>query len=361
MRMCIYYFQWLIFCFANEVNRLHLKKCFFPLTKVLIIRFSSIGDIVLTTPVIRNLKNQMYDGVEIHYLTKTGFRSLVDANPNVTKVYSIEKSTNEVIDDLKNEHYDYVIDLHKNLRSGRVKRGLKMLSFSFEKLNWQKWLLVNFGINKLPDVHIVDRYMDSLKAFGIENDNKGLDFFWSEKSRDEPIDIPISHQKGFVTVGIGAAHWRKKPYEKQYVQICKNLNYPVVLLGGPGEAEEGNRIAEAAGTLVYNAAGKSSLEMSARLIAESKVLITPDTGIMHIAAALKKPIVSLWAATVPDFGMYPYQNEALNEMIQADHLTKRPCSKLGTKCKYKECKCIEDLPIGKAVEVAISQIEPSAQ
>lgn len=357
MRMGIYYFQWLNFCFANEVNRLHLKKCFFPLTKVLIIRFSSIGDIVLTTPVIRNLKNQMYDGVEIHYLTKSSFRSLVECNPHVSKVYSIEKSTNEVMDELKSEHYDYIIDLHKNLRSGRVKRGLKMLSFTFEKLNWQKWLLVNFGINKMPDVHIVDRYMDSIKAFDIENDNKGLDFFWSKPATEIEVDLPDSHINGFVAVGIGAAHWRKVPRETQYITLCKELNYPIVLIGGPGEAERGEKIAKECGDLVFNTSGNCSIEASAKLLKMSKLVICPDTGVMHIAAALKKPIISLWGATVPEFGMYPYQNEALNEIIQADHLTKRPCSKLGTKCKYKECKCIDELPIQKAVDVAISQIK----
>lgn len=303
----------------------------------------------------------MYDGVEIHYLTKAKFRSLVDVNPYVSKVHVIEKSTNEVIDDLVAEQFDYVIDLHKNLRSARVKRKLRMLSFDFEKLNWQKWLLVNFGINKMPDVHIVDRYMDSLKAFGINNDNKGLDFFWSEKGKSEKVELPEAHLNGYIGVGIGAAHWRKKLRVPQYVEMCKNLNYPIVLLGGPTESAEGEKIAAECGPLVYNSAGKCSLEASATIIKECQLLITPDTGIMHIAAALKKPIISIWGATVPEFGMYPYQNEALNEMVQADHLKKRPCSKLGTKCKYKPCKCIDELPLNKLVDTAISQIKPSAQ
>lgn len=303
----------------------------------------------------------MYDGVEIHYLTKAKFRSLVDVNPYVSKVHVIEKSTNEVIDSLLAEHFDYVIDLHKNLRSGRVKRKLKMLTFGFEKLNWQKWLLVNFGINRMPPEHIVDRYMDTLKPFGVKNDNKGLDFFWSEKGKEESLALPDSHKSGYIGVGIGAAHWRKKLRLPQYVELCKNLNFPIVLLGGPTESAEGEKIAAECGDLVFNSAGKCSLEVSASLIKDCKLLITPDTGIMHIAAALKKPIISIWGATVPEFGMYPYQNEALNEMVQADHLNKRPCSKLGTKCKYKPCKCIDELPLEKVVETAISQIKPSAQ
>lgn len=331
------------------------------MTKVLIIRFSSIGDVVLTTPVVRNLKNQLHGGAEIHYLTKTKFRTLVDSNLHISKVYSIEKSTNEVIEALKEESYDYVVDLHKNLRSARVKRALKVLDFSFEKLNWEKWLLVNFGIDRLPRVHIVDRYMDAVKAFGVENDEKGLDYFIEESDALGKADLPESHHNGFIAVGIGAAHWRKKLRTHQYVELCKRLNYPVALIGGPTERDEGEEIAQKTGALVWNTAGEMRIGQTASLLQKSVLVITPDTGIMHIAAALKKPIISIWGATIPEFGMYPYHNEALNKMVQADHLKKRPCSKLGTKCKYKPCKCIDELPLDEVVDAANSQIGPSAR
>lgn len=287
----------------------------------------------------------MYGGVEIHYLTKNSFRSIVDSNPYISKVYGIDKSTNEVIEDLKSEHYHYIIDLHKNLRSARVKRSLKELSFSFNKLNWEKWILVNFGINKLPSVHIVDRYMETITRFDIKNDNLGLDFFIPQGAEISDSQIPETHRNGFMAVAIGAAHWRKKPRLHQYIEICKSLNYPVVLLGGPAEKEEGVEIAATVGNKVWNTAGLLSLNESASLIKKCKLLITPDTGMMHIGAAFKKPIISIWGATVPDFGMYPYQNENLNKMVQSVHLDKRPCSKLGTRCKYKECRCIDELPL----------------
>lgn len=326
------------------------------MTKVLIIRFSSIGDIVLTTPVVRNLFQQMHEGAEIHFLTKTRFKSLLEPNPYITKVYGIEKSTNEIIEELKEEKYDYVIDLHVNLRSARVKRALKMISFTFKKYNWQKWLLVNFGVNKMPKLHIVDRYMETLKPFGIENDGKGLDYFFPEGEDALPSELPDSYKAGYIAVAIGAAHWRKKPRIKQYIEICQKVNFPIVLLGGPSEEKDGNEIANAGGEHVWNGAGKLSLNGSAALIRDAKLVITPDTGMMHVASAFKKPIISFWGATVPDFGMYPYLNENLDERISADHLPKRPCSKLGTKCKYKECRCIDELPIEKAIESAISQI-----
>jgi heptosyltransferase-2 len=337
-----------------------LKKPYF-LTKVLIIRFSSIGDIVLTTPVIRNLKKQMHGEVEIHYLTKKRFASIVESNPHISRVYSIEKSTNEVRDHLKAEHYHYVIDLHRNLRSSRVKSALKVLSFSFDKLNFQKWLWVNLGINKMPKVHIVDRYMACIKAFGIENDNEGLDFFIPARDEVNAKELPASHRQGFVIIGIGAAHWRKKPRKEGYLQLCNSINRPIILLGGPAEADLGDELAHNVGDHVWNGAGKFSLNQSASLIRQSDMVICPDTGIMHIAAAFKKPIISIWGATVPGFGMSPYQNENLNEFIQADHLSKRPCSKLGTRCKYRECRCIDELPLERVHQIMDSQKELSAQ
>jgi len=295
---------------------------------------------------------QMHGGVEIHYLTKIQFRGIVDGNPHISRVHAIEKSTNEVIGQLKSEQYDYVIDLHRNLRSMRVKRALKVLDFSFNKLNWQKWLLVNFGINRMPAVHIVDRYMDCIRPFGIENDNKGLDFFMPREDDMNVPDIPATHQQGYIATVIGAAHWRKKPRQEQFITLCKKLDVPIILLGGPGEKSEGEAIATAVGSKVWNAAGSTSLNGSAWLVRESRLVITPDTGMMHIAAALKKPIISLWAATIPGFGMYPYQNEALNEMVEAAHLNKRPCSKLGTKCKYSTCRCLDELPLDQVIEAA---------
>src|ERR1051326_1645307 len=144
--------------------------------KLLVIRFSSIGDIVLTTPVLRCLKQQL-PGAVVHYLTKENFSGIVRNNPYVDKVHSIKKNVAEAIDELRAEKFDHVIDLHNNLRTAQVKMKLHTPSRSFNKLNMQKWLIVNLKWNCLPAVHIVDRYLETVKPLGVKNDGKGLDHF----------------------------------------------------------------------------------------------------------------------------------------------------------------------------------------
>src|SRR5690349_8684700 len=145
--------------------------------KLLIIRFSSIGDIVLTTPVLRCIKQQIPDA-EVHYLTKSSFRSVVVHNHYIDKIHFMDNDLKLVINQLKEERFDYVIDLHHNLRTLRVKRALDVPSFSFPKLNIQKWLLVNFKWKSImPDKSIVERYFETVKELGVKNDGRGLDYF----------------------------------------------------------------------------------------------------------------------------------------------------------------------------------------
>ena len=144
--------------------------------KILIIRFSSIGDIVLTTPVIRCIKQQL-PNVEIHYLTKRNFKSILSSNPNIDKLHLLEETLSATISSLKAEKFDLIIDLHHNLRTLIIKIKLGVKSSSFDKLNWQKWLLVNLKINRMPDVHLVDRYFATVRFLGVKNDEKALDYY----------------------------------------------------------------------------------------------------------------------------------------------------------------------------------------
>ena len=135
--------------------------------KFLIVRFSSIGDIVLTTPVIRCLKKQVPDAV-IHYLTKESFRSVVEHNPYIDKLHVLAHSWELMVEELKNENYDYIIDLHHNLKTLRLKKELGIKAFSFYKLNVEKYVYTSLKINILPRVHIVDRYLKTLSSMHLK-------------------------------------------------------------------------------------------------------------------------------------------------------------------------------------------------
>src|SRR6478736_4500236 len=224
--------------------------------KILFIRFSSIGDIVLTTPVIRNLKNQL-DGVEIHYCTKDKFKSLLQPNPYIDKIHVLGESLKDLTNELKQENFDFVIDLHNNIRTLRIKRALGVKSYTFDKLNFKKWLLVNFHINKLPSVHIVDRYMDTLKSFNIVNDGKGLDYFIPEKEELKKSDLPWTHQSGYVAFAIGAQHFTKRLPKEKIVELCSQLSHPIMLLGDKNDTETGDFVVEKlkGKKLIFNACG----------------------------------------------------------------------------------------------------------
>lgn len=329
--------------------------------KFLLIRFSSIGDIVLTTPVIRCLKKQLPDA-EVHFLTKDSFRSVVEHNPYIDKLHVLAHSWELMMHELVEENYDYIIDLHHNVKTLRLKKALGKKSFSFYKLNIEKYIYTSIKLNILPKVHIVDRYLATTRSFGVKNDDDGLDYFISSKDETKKQDIPASHHAGYIACVIGAAHSTKRWPVHKWKAFAAKMNHPIILLGGKEDAANGNEIASVEPVKVYNACGKFSINESADLVKKAKIVVTNDTGLMHIAAAYRKPIVSLWGNTVPSFGMYPYygKNYLLNyggtatvgpevqpyDIFQVNKLWCRPCSKIGyAKCPLGHFKCMEKIEV----------------
>ena len=328
--------------------------------KFLIVRFSSIGDIVLTTPVIRCLKQQIPDA-EVHFLVKDGFRSVVEHNPYIDKLHVLAHSWELMIEELKPENYDYIIDLHHNVKTLRLKKELGVKSFSFYKLNVQKYIYTSLKINILPRVHIVDRYLDTVKSFNVTNDGAGLDYFIPEKDETKRQDIPASHYAGYIACVIGAAHGTKRWPVEKWKEFCRQMDHPIILLGGKEDVERGNEIASVDNVKVYNACGKFNLNESADLVKKSKAVISNDTGLMHIATAFKKPVISLWGNTVPSFGMTPYygnnflSNGRPYDDVQVHKLWCRPCSKIGyERCPLGHFKCMRKIQV-QEVQQAVAR------
>ncbi len=319
--------------------------------KILVLRFSSIGDIVLTTPVVRQLKTQV-PGAQVHFATKPAYRSLLEANPYVDKTHVLSGSLGELVRELRAEHFDFIVDLHNNLRTRLIRLQLPGVpGRAFDKLNFQKWLLVNFKVNQLPPVHIVDRYRDAAAPLGIRDDGAGLDYFIATGQEvDVAATLPAGFRPGeYVAVAIGAQHATKRlPVEKLIDLIIKLAPRPVVLLGGPEDESTGHIIELAfqqpsSRTVLplYNACGHFSLHQSASLVQQSAFVVSHDTGLMHIAAAFGKEIFSVWGNTVPQFGMYPYRTSF--QALEVLGLACRPCSKIGfAKCPQGHFKCMRD-------------------
>jgi heptosyltransferase-2 len=326
--------------------------------KVLVIRFSSIGDIVLTTPVVRCLKKQQPD-TEIHFLTKFSMHKVVASNPYIDKFYYLQDNWDLLMHELKDENYDCIIDLHHNLRTLKIKKALRVQSYSFNKLNIQKWLLTNFKINRMPDLHIVDRYMETLISFSVQNDGRGLDYFIPKEEEISEHDLPYAQSAGYVGLVIGGAHATKRLPVEKLSALCSQIEHPIVLLGGPEDRSNGDLIAAGDPVKIYNSCGKYALNESADLVRKAKLIITHDTGLMHIAAAFKKPIISIWGNTVPAFGMTPYYGNATipNQVFEVKNLGCRPCSKIGyDQCPRKHFKCMNNINVSELAIQAMNML-----
>lgn len=299
--------------------------------KVLVVRFSSIGDIVLTTPVIRGLKKQL--GAEVHYLTKSNFQEVLAANPNIDQIHLLNHTNwSEIVSKLKAEKFDYIIDLHHNVRTLKLKLALGVKAFSFDKLNIQKWLLVNLKINRMPALHIVDRYLACVKSIGVNKDLQGLDYFIGTNDEVSLSSLPLAFQNGYIGLVIGAQHFTKRLPKEKLNELLQRLTQPVVILGGPTDAELAEELSKIAPNRIFNACGKYNLNQSASLVKQAQKIICNDTGLMHIAAAFQKEIHLLWGNTIPAFGMGPYAIENAYH-YEVPHLNCRPCSKIG----FQQC------------------------
>ena len=304
--------------------------------KILVIRLSSIGDIVLTSPVVRILKKQLK--AEVHFLTKTNFSPWLSHNPYIDVIHHY-KDGNEA---LLKEQFDLVIDLHHNLRTLGVKRALKVPSKSVDKLNVKKFLLTTFKWNLMPPIHMVDRNVATIEHLGVKNDMQGLDFFIPES---ETLPTEFQMKTPFVAVVIGGQHATKILPTYKLIELCQQLNRPFVLVGGPEDAERGEEIIKAT-SQGLNACGKLSLTQSALLVKGTDFVVSHDTGMMHISAALKKKIFSVWGNTAPAFGMVPYLPDPESVMVENKELGCRPCSKIGyTKCPRGHFKCMTEIDL----------------
>lgn len=320
--------------------------------KILIIRFSSIGDIVLTSPVIRCLKNK-YPHSEIHFLLNEPFIELLQFNPFITKIWSWNNKEHlrNFRNSLKKENFNLVIDLHNNFRSKILSIGLSSELYRLKHFRWKRFLYVYYNKSHFTSEHIVERYLKTLFPLNINYDGLGLDFFISQSI----CNIPHLPQQ-YVAWVVGGSFFTKQVPAHKIVEGLALLSYPVVLLGGIKDVSIAVEIMNKLNNKnIVNCVGKLSLQESAYIIEKSICVISTDTGLQHIAAALKKKIFSIWGSTTPELQMGPFLPNQTLDIEKPEHfevsLNCRPCHKHGyAQCPKKHFLCMENQDMSKIIQ-----------
>ena len=311
--------------------------------RVLVLRFSSIGDIVLTTPVLRALKIQL--SAEVHFLTKPAFVSMMAPQIHLDQIHAWQPEQ-EIIKKLKALKFDLVVDLHNNLRSRRVCAALGVPVKRYRKNSFRKWLLTQFGWNILPNRHTVDKYLEVLSTYTVQDDHQGLDFYIPPAERVNLHQIWTQVPDFWIALAIGAAHPTKCLPPDRLKVLVEKIRHPIVIIGGQSENDLGTQLEQGHPDRIFNFCGKLSISGSASIINQASALITPDTGMMHIGAALQTPIISIWGSTAPVLGFTPYRAHPDSIMVEVKDLACRPCTKMGRSvCPKGHFKCMKNLPL----------------
>ena len=307
---------------------------------------------MLTTPVIRAVNEQLPEA-EVHFLVRKDYVSVIENNPHIHKIHGYDPdNVSQTVGALRNEQFTVVIDLQKTMRSRKVVHSLKVPSYTFCKHNLSKWICYRLKMNGMPETHIVERYFEAVKDLNVHNDHKGLEFYIPENQGYEEDDLPMMFEDGFVAIVLAAQHFTKRIPVSKVVEIGSILHKPIMLLGGKDDYEEGEQVVAQLGERATNGCGKYTLYQSASILQHADCVITGDTGLMHISAALHKPTAAIFAATIPEYGYYPYMPGEREKFrnFEVCPLNCRPCSKFGSsKCRRKHFKCMNNI---SATEVA---------
>ncbi len=321
-----------------------------PPKKILVVRFSSIGDLVLTSPVYRCLKAK-YPNAEVHVVVKKKLSSVLEHNPYIDQIIPLEDSLFALAAKLRKEKYDFVIDLHNNLRSAFLKVCLGVRSSSVKKMHWDKWRMVKWKKQiKVP--HIVDRYLATCHPLEIAYDGLGLDHFTDSNAQKWLQQEFLTHYKdtSYVVFAVGGQFATKRLPLEKWQKLASRLDQAIHVIGGKEDMQMGHELQQAFPAKVVNWTGQLSINQSAELIKVANKIYTNDTGMMHIAAAYNKDIEVFWGNTLPGFGMYPFYPDS-DAAKSVNHevlgLSCRPCSKIGFKtCPKGHFNCMNWQEIG---------------
>ena len=305
--------------------------------KILIIRLSSLGDILLTSPVLKAIKKK-YPSARIDFVVKKDFEDAILFNPNLTRIYAYNKNeTERLITELHSRNYDLIIDLQNNFRSRALTRSLNVKTKRFKKPTIKKMLLVWFKINLLRELKtITQRYAE---AANVLLDDEGLNLFLPDN-----ILPTLDPQKKNIGFCPGAKHFTKRWLPEYFVELGNELakfGYTVVLFGGKTEEELCAELANKINGSMNLQTGNNLFQIAADMKL-CKMIVTNDSGLMHTAAAVGIPVAVIFGSTVREFGFAPYGVK--NLILENKSLSCRPCSHIGkSSCPKGHFNCMKEI------------------
>jgi lipopolysaccharide heptosyltransferase II len=310
--------------------------------KILIIRLSSLGDVLLSTPLVRSIK-KAYPQIQIDFILKEQYRDLYKLNPYINSLITYHAdSSDQIKNSIKQNNYDVIIDLQNNFRSAALLKGVNAKVFKFSKRSLDKFLLVNFKINRLKDApSIAVRYSESVPQVTL--DDEGLDIFTDKKP-----STALSPGEKFIGLAPGSRHFTKSWPKDYYASLGKRLNlegYKVVLFGGEDDKDICNEIMEGIEACINLCSANDILQIAADM-KMCKAVVCNDSGLMHTACAAGVPVLSIFGSTVKEFGFFPYNNR--NLVLENKLLSCRPCSHIGrSRCPRGHFKCMLEITPGE--------------
>jgi lipopolysaccharide heptosyltransferase II len=323
----------------------------------LIIRLSSIGDIILTTPVIRAVKKQFPDA-RITFLIKKDFIDLVKYNPYIDDILTVDKSLGkeglkELKKQIKASKFDWIIDLHKNLRSNYLKRGSgAVYKTKYSKQILNRTLLIKFRLNRYKTIKpVYQRYFEAVNSVGINYDQLGTEVFYPVEDynyvKEYLLKEGYDQSSQIIVLCPGAKHATKQWLPERFTEVGRKLiaekNCTICLAGGKEDVNLCENIKDDIGRGAINLAGKLSLLQSAALLKMAKLCVVNDSGLMHLAQSQKTAVLAIFGSTSKELGFFPIEEKSV---VVEYPISCRPCTHIGReKCPLGHFKCMNEIQI----------------
>lgn len=334
------------------------------INKILIIRLSSMGDVILTTQLTRILRNSYPDAL-IDFAVSKQFSEIYNYNPHISNIFEYDKSlpNSEIInlrDEFLKSHgiekYDLIIDLQRNIRSRNLRNGIYEKLVKVRKHRLNKLSLVYFKKNLInPSKLIPEIYLETLSELGIKDDGKGLELWLPEEKGFNiypPENRILNNKMEKIAIAPGAFHFTKRWLPERFTELIRKLkdayNAEIILVGGKNDEEISSQIKSCINFEINDYSGSESIIETARIIDSCDLLITNDTGVMHIAAARQVPVAAIFGSTVPAFGFSPFR---VQNIIIEKPVTCRPCTHIGrNSCPKKHFNCMKLITADNVIE-----------